>query len=47
MASLTRKPSPVDHEQKRVVANAVAALLCRLKQAIDLRRPFRKFFERS
>jgi hypothetical protein len=28
---------PVDHEQKGVVANAVAALLCRLKQAIDLR----------
>src|SRR4029077_11049980 len=27
----------VDHEQRGVVANAVAALLCRLKQAIDLR----------
>ena len=28
---------PVDHEQKGVVANAVAPLVCRLKQAIDLR----------
>jgi hypothetical protein len=28
---------PVDHHQQNVVANAVAALLCRLKQAIDLR----------
>jgi hypothetical protein len=28
---------PVDHEQKGVIANAVAPLLCRLKQAIDLR----------
>ena len=28
---------PVDHEQKGVVANAVAPLLCRLEQAIDLR----------
>jgi hypothetical protein len=37
---------PVDHEQKGVVANAVAPLLCRLEQAIDL-RTFRKSFERS
>ena len=36
MASLTRKPC-LDHEQKCVVTNAVAPLLCRLKQAIDLR----------
>ena len=28
---------PVDHQQKGVVANAVAPLLCRLEQAIDLR----------
>jgi small basic protein len=41
---IRRGRSGLDHEQKDMVANAVATLLCCLKQASG---PFRKSFERS